>query len=93
MPRAYRGGQGGTPALLLFLILWKTSRDSAISLRHIRHSGHMRIKYLRHLPWIVSTLSLILAWVALIWTALEVSSIVLANLHQIVELAQLYPEK
>jgi len=43
----------------------------------------MRTKYLRHLPWILSTLSLVAAWVALIWTALEVSSIVLANLHQI----------
>lgn len=53
----------------------------------------MRIKILRHLPWLISSLTLVLAWVALIWTALEVSSIVLANLHQIVELAQLYPQK
>lgn len=39
--------------------------------------------------WILGMLSVVSAWAVVIWVALQVSTIVLNTLHQIVELAQM----
>lgn len=51
----------------------------------------MKTSFLRLVPWLVATLLLVASWAVVIVVALEVSSIVLETLHQIVELANLSP--
>jgi len=41
--------------------------------------------------WILGMMSALSAWACVIWVSLEVSSIVLDTLHQIVELAGMTP--
>lgn len=49
---------------------------------------------MKNLPWrwifpLLATMSALCAWAAVIWVALQVSTIVLKTLDQIVQLAQL----
>lgn len=51
----------------------------------------MRPNPLRMGSIIAMLLALVAAWAVVIWVALQVSTIVLNTLHQIVELAQMTP--
>lgn len=55
------------------------------------HTGHMISMKIRLLALAVSLLVLLVAWAAVIWVALQVSSTVLNTLEMIVELAAISP--
>ena len=47
----------------------------------------MRSTRLRLIAWLAALVSLLVAWACVIWVALQVSTIVLKTLEQIVDLA------
>lgn len=49
----------------------------------------MKTHWTRTTAWVAALVSLLVAWACVIWVALQVSTIVLKTLDQIIELAQL----
>jgi hypothetical protein len=67
----------------------KKSGETPSILRLTRHSDPMKTMLRSYALPLILTLLALGAWAAVIWVALQVSTIVLNTLHQIVELAQL----
>jgi hypothetical protein len=51
----------------------------------------MKLSNLRLVPWLVATLTLVIAWAVVIWVAIQVSATVLNTLDMIIELAAMSP--